>query len=161
MLAKRLESRFNSGEKGPASLEIIITHPGESSVPASLSELACPPELTRLCASTGLIPTTGLARSSQYFARIFKVLAYVPVATWFGLQSTSQGGTTLLASLTRPLDDFKTWLPFGDRKPRWTQPGSRVVGAYVTTGAVLARLDKRTDDEQLQSRWWPTVADGL
>lgn len=109
----------------------------------------------------GLIPATGLSRSSAFFARLFKVVSCIPASSWLGIQSTVQGGTTLLASLTRPLEEFKSWRPFGPKKPRWTQPGGRVVGAYVTTGAALDSLDARTADEKLQARWWPTVADSL
>lgn len=155
--AKQLEARLSSG-KGPSTVEIIITHPGEleesqegirtRSLPATLS-------------AAGLIPATGISRSSTFFTRLFKVVKHIPATSWLGIQSVAQGGTTLVASLTKPLEEFKSWRPFGPKKPRWTQPGGRVVGTYVTTGAALDSVDARTADEKLQARWWPTVADGL
>lgn len=105
----------------------------------------------------GVVPGTQIARASTVEGFIFKALSYIPIP--FILQTVSSGAVALRVALTTPLDDMKTRLPWGERKPRWTHPGARVQGAYIDTGSYLSTVSSKTDDEELAARWWPSAAD--
>lgn len=150
-LARKLEKRLVGGKPDHKTIEAVLVHPGEC-IDGRVNSLTIthPP-------FAGFIPSTSIANASGLVGPLFKALSYIPIP--FVIQTVAEGGATLRFALVQPLDNLKGKIPFTNKDPRWTKPGARVEGAYVTTGGSLASVNSRTADEELATRWWPCAAD--
>ncbi|KAK0563731.1 hypothetical protein OC844_002069 [Tilletia horrida] len=133
-------------------------------------------EMEVVLVQPGFIPTTGLTREASLPTRILTtyLLPNMPGTSSF-VSTLQQGAEVLAAALSWPLqlrqeaeavDMDQPGFPIEQQRADLAPAdgwlggpsiSSAPIRALVVKGKVLQRPDERTDDEDLQDRWWPVL----